>query len=1015
MATAAYGFPMAAEVGALRRFRDRIMLPNRPGQLLVAVYYRVSPPLARLIAGHELLRAATRSVLRPVVWWAALALASPLLASAVLTLAAGGAVAGLILFMARRASPEPIASCLRPCYNAGVEVITTHLNADFDGLASMVAARKLYPGALLVLPGGAQTHVRSFLAVHDLGITRLKDLDLAQVTRLILVDTQDPERIGPLKDLFTQAGVSVHVYDHHPDSDREPGEISPRRADLRVVEPVGATTTIFVERLKEEGMALSPFEATVLALGLYEETGSLAFASTTPRDLEAAAEVLRAGADLNIVSDTLRAHLDPDQIALLNDLLRSSETYYLEGRKILLATSAYDRYRGDLAEVVHRLAEMEGLDAVLAAIAMEDKIELIGRSRRPEIDVGQIAREFGGGGHAVAASASIKGQTLVEVRERLASLLTERYRPTLLARDIMTTPVKAIHAEATVAEAEVQLTKYGVNVLPVLDGKEHFLGLVARESIQKALFHKLGESPVRDVMRTDAYTAAPETPFREIETRMIERNQRFVPILKADKVVGVITRTDLLRVLHEDVLKAARARAKGEEAAPVSLRRNVRGMLRERLPDRVYAVLLEAGDLAERLGMSVYVIGGFVRDLLLNRTNLDVDLVVEGDGIAFARALASRKGDRVKAHERFGTAVVIFADGFKVDVATARTEYYEYPTALPTVERSSIKKDLYRRDFTINALAVKLNRSHFGELIDFYGGQRDLNEKTIRVLHSLSFVEDPTRVFRAIRFAQRFGFRLSKETLALIKGAVRMDLFHRLSGHRLLEELVLLLSEDEPRKAVARLAELGLLRFVHPSLKWSPRLDALLKAVEDADDWYKIASLTWPGVKPVESHSAGEPAARRAEQWVVYFMALMDVLPAKAVGETLKRLAMAERYADKVRVCRYDSEKILRKLAKQPAARPSEVYRTLEPLPDETLLFLLAKTRSDHVKAQISAHLSTYRYVKPILAGTDLSAMGLKPGPIYRKVLDQLLDARLNGDIRTEADERELVNKLAKL
>lgn len=888
-----------------------------------------------------------------------------------------------------------------PGYNARVDLITTHLNADFDGLASMVAARKLYPGAVLVFPGGTQDHVRSFLAMHDLGIVRLKDLDLGQVTRLILVDTQEPDRIGPLKDLCANPQVTVHAYDHHPGGKQESGGEAPLRAALRVVEPVGATTTILIERLRQEGVALTPFEATVLALGLYEETGSLAYVSTTPRDLEAAASVLRAGADLNIVSDTLRSHLDPDQIALLNDLLRSSETYYLEGRKILLATSAYDRYRGDLAEAVQKLAELEHLDAVVAAIAMEEKVEIIGRSRRPEIDVGLLAREFGGGGHAVAASASVKGQTLVEVKERLAYLLTERHRPTLLARDVMTTPVKAIGEDATVAEAEGLMTKYGVNVLPVLDSKERYRGLVTRETIQKALFHKFNKTPVLDLMQTDAYTAGPETPFREIEARMLERNQRFVPILKADRVIGVITRTDLLRTLHDDVLMAARARAKGQEPPPFTHRRNIRGMLKERLPDRVFAVLKQAGELAARLDVSAFVVGGFVRDLLLGRPNLDVDLVIEGDGIAFARALGCPQGATVKAHERFGTAVVIFPDGFKLDVATARTEYYEYPTALPTVERSSIKKDLYRRDFTINTLAVRLNADRFGELIDFYGGQRDLDEKTIRVLHSLSFVEDPTRVFRAIRFEHRFGFRLGKETLTLIKGAVKMDLFHRLSGTRLQEELILLLSEAEPRKAIARLDELDLLRFIHPSLKWSPRLAMLLKSVEEALDWYKIASL------------AEVPSARqtRIDPWLVSFMALMEVISGKAVGETLKRLAVAERHAEKVRAAYFSSRSILRQLAKRPPPGPSEVYRVQAGHPDETLLFVMAKTKLESVRRQISAYLTTYRYVKPILTGADLKALGLKPGPIFKKILDRLLNARLNGEVHSEAEERELVKR----
>ena len=893
-----------------------------------------------------------------------------------------------------------------------MDLITTHLNADFDGLASMIAARKLYPGSALVLPGGAQEHVRSFLAVHDVGLTKLKELDLSQVTRLVLVDTQEPERLGPLKDLCTSPTVSVHVYDHHPDSDQHHGAVASLRADVRMIELVGATTTILIERLREQQLALTPFEASVLALGLYEETGSLAYASTTPRDLEAAAFLLRAGADLNLVSDILRSHLDPDQIALLNDLLQSSETYYLEGRKILLAISSYDRYRGDLAGVVHKLAELEGLDAVVAAIAMEEKVEIIGRSRRPEIDVAQIARAFGGGGHAVAASASVKGQTLVEVRERLARLLTERYRPTLLARDVMTTPAKTINETFTVAQAEASLTKYEVNVLPVLDARDRYLGLITRETIQKALFHQFAKTLVSALMQTDAYTATPETPFHEIEGRMLERNQRFVPVLKDDRVVGVITRTDLLRTLHDDVLMAARARAKGTEPPPFTYRRNLRALLRDRLPERVFQVLEQAGDLAERTSVSAFVVGGFVRDLLLGRPNLDLDLVIEGDGIAYARALARAAKGTVKIHDRFGTAIVVFPNGFKLDVATARTEYYEYPTALPTVERSSIKKDLYRRDFTINTLAIRLNASRFGELIDFFGGQRDLNEKTIRVLHSLSFVEDPTRVFRAVRFEQRYGFRLGKETLALIKGAVKMDLFRRLSSSRLSDELILLLSEEEPRKIMARLGELDLLRFIHPALKWSTRLDALLKAVQEVLNWYELASLNWLDRKGEAAGASSGSTPGRLDVWLVYFMALMEVIPGRAVGEALKWLGLPERHTEKIRVGRYSSSSLLRRLARRPPLWPAETYRVLVGLSDETLLLLIAKTRLESVKRQIAAHLTSYQHVKPTLTGTDLKALGLKPGPIFRKILDRLLDARLNGEVQTEADERDLVKRI---
>jgi tRNA nucleotidyltransferase (CCA-adding enzyme) len=878
-----------------------------------------------------------------------------------------------------------------------MDLITTHLNADFDGLASMVAARKLYPGAVLVFPGGAQESVRNFLAEHDLGICRLKDVALEQVRRLILVDVQEPERIGPLKALSVRKDLEVHVFDHHGAGEGSEASAWPSVTE-RHIEPVGATATLLIERLKGRHVALTASEATVLAMGLYEETGSLAYPSTTPRDLEAAAFVLRAGADLNRVAEALQHPLDPDLIALLNDLLQSGEIYYLEGRKILVAASAYDRYTGDLAEAVQRLAELQGFDAVIVAIAMEEKVQIIGRSRRPEIDVGWIAREFGGGGHAVAAAASVKGRTLVEVQEQLTRLLTERYRPTLLARDVMTTPVKSIMADATVSEAERCMTTYSVNVLPVVDAKERYVGTISREIVQKALFHQLGAQRVGDLAGSGHYSALPDTPFHEIETRMIELNQRFVPVLSDGKTVGVITRTDLLRSLHDDVLAAARGKPKslmGLESPGGVRKRDLKGLLRDRLPTHIYELLWTAGELGERLGVSLYVVGGFVRDLLLGLDNLDVDFVVEGDGIAFARAFAKERAGRVKVHERFGTAVVLLPDGFKVDVATARTEYYEYPTALPTVEQSSIKKDLYRRDFTINTLAVALRPRTFGQLIDFYGGQRDLKERLIRVLHSLSFVEDPTRVFRAIRFELRFDFHLSKDTLALIKGAVKMELFHRLSGQRLLDELRLLFSERTPRHAVRRLADLDLLRFVHPTLTWSARLDRRLTDLEAALDWYRLSCLD-----------------RTINAWVVYAMALAEVMPDQAARDMLKRFPFTEAERTAMTQARFLTQPVCRILTRRAPLRPSETVALLAGLSEECLVFLLAKNASETAKRYLSQYLTVYRDVKPALTGKALHAFGLRPGPFYRTILERLTEARLDGEVKSEEEERALVKEL---
>lgn len=417
--------------------------------------------------------------------------------------------------------------------------------------------------------------------------------------------------------------------------------------------------------------------------------------------------------------------------------------------------------------------------------------------------------------------------------------------------------------------------------------------------------------------------------------------------------------------------------------------------MKAQLPERILSVLMRAGNLAERTGVAAYVVGGLVRDLLLGRQNLDADIVVEGDGLAFAKALGRETKATVKTHSRFGTAIVTLPDHFKVDVATARTEYYECPAALPTVEPSSINKDLSRRDFTINALAVRLNTKQFGELIDEYGGRRDLHKGTIRVLHRLSFVEDPTRMFRAVRFAHRFGFRFDRETLALIKSAVRMELVHRLSGARLCREFIGLLSEEAPRKTLSRLNDLQLLRFIHPQLQWSSPVGRLLKATEDALDWYRVLFL-----------------GRHVDEWVVYVTALLDGLPAGAFQETVRRLRVPARQADKMNVAREQGFRLLPRLNERPLSGPAEVYRQFEGLSHESLLFVMAKARHNTIKRQIAAYLTTYEHVRPALTGHDLQRMGLKPGPMFQNILDHLLNARLHGDVHTKVEERRMVKAL---
>jgi len=869
-----------------------------------------------------------------------------------------------------------------------VEIITTHTNADFDAVAAMVAAKRLYPEARLIFPGTQERNVRTFIAQHRIEFDKIKDVSLDQVTRLIIVDCKNAGRIGNLSEVLKNKGISLHIYDHHPAA---PGDL---RGEVEVIEDVGATVTLFVEQFKEKNIPVSQTEAALFAIAIYEETGSLTFPSTTPRDVMAVAHLLSCGLDLRTVSRYLIHEMDADQIALLDDLIHHARTYYIDSLKIVIAKGETERYISELSTITHKVRDMENIDVLIVLVRMEDKIQLVARSRLQEVDVGEIAREFGGGGHTTAASASIKDLTTIQVEERILEYLNQRIKPFKTAKDIMTTPVKTAPQDVTVSDAGDLMTRYGVNVLPVIDG-ERLTGLITREIIQKAIFHKFGSLPITDFMSTEFHRVTGDTPFREIESLMIEHNQRFMPVVEGDRVVGAITRTDLLRALHEDITREWGVTAGGEGKRPRE--RNLRSLLRERLPNRIEKLLQDIGVAADKAGVAAFAVGGFVRDLLLGVENYDVDIVIEGDGLAFAENFAAAAGARVRSHQRFGTAVIIFPDGFKMDVATARTEYYEYPTALPTVELSSIKKDLYRRDFTINTLAIKLNKKDFGYLIDFFGGQRDLKEKSVRILHNLSFIEDPTRIYRAIRFEQRLGFRIARHTQNLIRGATKIDLFQRLAGRRLFTELVLLMSEEDPAKPISRLAEFDLLRFVHPSLQWDDETAALFQGLNDALAWYRLLFL-----------------GKQHKPWQTYFFALIDRLSLKATEDMCERLAIREKLLEKVISMKKETPLLLQGLSTMRSVKPSRLYGLLKGHPQETLLYLMAKADKEEAKRGISLYLSHLQDTRLSITGRNIAQLGIKPGPLYGKVMGQALWAKLDGLVQTREEEIEFVKGLLK-
>jgi tRNA nucleotidyltransferase (CCA-adding enzyme) len=872
----------------------------------------------------------------------------------------------------------------RPAPARTLEVITTHLNADFDAMASMVAAKKLYPEALLVFPGSQERNLRDFFirsSFYFLDFARMKQAPVEEIKRLILVDTRQASRIGKFAEAAASGDVDIHIYDHHPDS---PDDV---HGSLEVVKPLGSTTAILTRIIRERQISLTPQEATIMALGIFEDTGSFTFGSTTPEDFEAAAHLVRQGADLKVVSEIITRELDAEQVALLNDLLEHSSSFHVDGIEVVLARATAPQYVADFAVVAHKLMDMENIQVLFALAQMEERVFVVGRSRLPEVNVADILAELGGGGHSYAASATIKDEPLAQVEEKLRQAIQAKVQPERRAREIMSFPVKWVAPEATLEGAEVLLNRYNINALPVIaDGQ--LLGLISRQTVEKGIFHGLEHHPVNDYMSTPVATVTPEANLAEIRERLVINKQRLLPVVAADgEVLGVISRTDLLHLLiavDEDTQWSQPLRKK-----------NIAGLVRERLPEKIRLILEQVGQVAAELGFHAYGVGGFVRDLLLKHVNLDIDIVIEGDAIVFARRFASRYGGRSREFQKFKTAVLIFPDGFKIDVATARTEYYEAPGALPIVEYSSIKMDLYRRDFTINTLALALNPGEFGTLLDFFGAQRDLKERVLSVLHNLSFVEDPTRVFRAIRFEQRFAFRIRKLTANLINNAVKNNFFDRLSGARLFTELRLILQEENPIPAIARLAEFSLLKAVHPRLTFDAGTRSMLERVQAVLSWYDLLYLE-----------------EKFERWQVYFLGLVEPLTTDELREMVSRFRIPPKLAAALITGKEGADQALVRLYRYGEPKRPQLYRLLSPLGTEYLLYMTAKSRQEPSRRAISLYFTHLKHLKPELKGRDLLDLGYPPGPRIKEILDRLLEARLNEEVKTKEEELELVRRL---
>ncbi|MBD1915403.1 MULTISPECIES: CBS domain-containing protein [Cyanophyceae] len=912
-----------------------------------------------------------------------------------------------------------------------MDLVLCHTTADFDTLGAAVGLARLQPGRRIVLTGGCHPTVQRFLALHrdEYPLIERRAVDPSQINRLTLVDAQQRDRFGPAADWITQAEhnqVPIEIYDHHPTS------AETVQAQETMIEAVGAATTLVVESLQQQKIEPSVAEATVMALGIHVDTGSLLYEGATARDASALAWLMAHGASLAIIADFVEPGLSPTLQGLLTEAMASLHVEAVGGHALAWVLLRVDGYVPGLSGLAERLISLVDADALLFGahyaakeeadadgLADSDlsdpslgiqKLTLIGRARgrvSAHLDWGTVLTALGGGGHAAAASANLTTEDpLGTVQEVMAAVRSHLPRqPT--ARDLMSSPVRTIRPDTTIHEAQRILLRYGHSGLSVVDEGDRLVGIISRRDLDLALHHGFSHAPVKGYMATNLKTIVPDTPLTEIEHLMVTYDIGRLPVLHQRALVGIVTRTDLLRHLHQGQPSPSAQPALLDPPAAITLQRALEASLSSVLQD----ILQQITAAAEERGWHLYLVGGAVRDLLICTDSIsaalpDLDLVVDGffstaqvgAGVDLATVIKERFPEvDLQVHGRFQTASLVWRKeldhplaGLMIDIATARTEFYPYPAANPEVEASSIQQDLYRRDFTINALALRLTNPGSGQLLDYFGGLIDLRQGTIRVLHANSFIEDPTRIYRAVRFAVRLGFSLDAQTEGYIHHAMASGVYSQMQHQmrrapalqvRLKNELKYILEAPYWQSALTLLDQLGALRCLHSELTMTP---ALWQQLRRLSRWTK--HFGWPELGP---------------PWLLRLQGLLAAIPAMARSPLATHLQLPDRAIERLTHLDQWEQQWQILVANEPA--PSQLYAAFSQADLPTHLLISAR-HPRQLGSALWRYLMQWASTAPLIDGDQLKTLGYRPGPSFRPMLEALFAAQLDGAIATQSD-----------
>ena len=885
-----------------------------------------------------------------------------------------------------------------------MDIILCHQTVDFDALGSAIGLSRLKKGAKIVLTGGAHPAVKNFLALYrdEFNFTEMRSINPEKIASIYIVDTQKSDRLGTAAAWFDLPNVQrIEVYDHHVDA---ASDIAMTKIHT---EEVGAITTYITELLQQQQITLSPFEATAMALGIHVDTGSLTFDQSTPRDAKAIAWLMEQSANVSMIAEYNEPGLSRQLQDLLKDALNHLQRTNVEGYTVASVLLETEKFVGGLSSLAARLIDLTESDVLLLGNQYQKgksyKLIVIGRSRLAETNLNQLFSPFGGGGHAQAASMSLATDDPQQIFEELLTNLSAQIPQPPTARDLMSSPVRTIRPDTTIEQAQRILFRYGHSGLSVVDENGSLTGVISRRDLDLAIHHGFSHAPVKGYMSRNLQTIVPDTSLLEIQSLMVTYDVGRLPVIEAGELIGIVTRTDVLRQLHDQRYETP------AETERKNLTSHLLPTLQNRLEPAIWQLLQEATTAAQQRGWNLYLVGGGVRDVLLTGDDQplllqDIDLVVDGyhrssddrAGVELAESIQQMYPQvKISIHGEFQTAALSWHQdavlgNLLMDIATARTEFYPYPAANPQVQASSIRQDLYRRDFTINALAVRLTppkRGEFsrkGDLLDFFGGLLDLRSRQIRVLHPNSFIEDPTRIYRAVRFAVRLGFTIESQTEEYIHYAVKSGVYQelRISDRqtpalttRLRAELKYIFQSNYWKPALKLLDRLDALSCLHPDLTLTTALSQELRRVSK---WLTLFE------------------SKVCDHWLVRLETLIAHLPLNESLMVAENLQLPKDSLERLQQLELLETQVVTKLTQ--AKSSSQIYQILSAYKSLQLILFAARSNRQ-IRRLVWQYITNFSQVKPLLNGNDLKTLGFKPGPLYKQILTDVFAATLNKQI----------------